>query len=239
MTIRTILFDMDGTLLPMNQQQFMEHYLRALTAHFSQFMPPEAFQKLLWKGTHAMLNQQGSDKTNEVVFYSTFFEAYEDRRSEMIQTFERFYETDFEQAKKATDTDDQMIAAVDQLQRKGYRMAVATNPLFPLKAVEKRLGWAGLYPHQFEFITSFETMHACKPHVAFYQEVLDRMGIHPTSTLMVGNDAHEDLMAGKLGLKTYLVTNCLLQADKQTMSPDFSGTSADFLSFVQALPPLK
>ncbi|MEN1761936.1 HAD family hydrolase [Anoxynatronum sibiricum] len=239
MEIRTILFDLDGTLLPMDQERFMKYYLKALTGHFRQYMPPEVFQKLLWKGTHEMLNNRGGSETNEATFYRAFFEAYKEKRSEMIQTFEQFYETDFEQAKEATGTDSQMIKAVHVLQNKGYRMAVATNPLFPLQAVEKRIGWAGLSPDQFEFITSFETMHACKPHVAFYQEVLDILQTEPASTIMVGNDAHEDLSAGKLGMQTYLVTNCLLQADKQAMTPDYHGTTEDFLDFVGTLPSLR
>jgi len=124
------------------------------------------------------------------------------------------------------------------LKSKGYRLAVATNPLFPLQAVERRIQWAGLSTDHFEMITSFETMHACKPNPAFYQEVLEQLEIKPQDALMVGNDAQEDLAAGTLGICTYLVTDCLLQSDSSSYEPDHQGTSADFLEYAKALPDL-
>jgi FMN phosphatase YigB (HAD superfamily) len=129
-----------------------------------------------------------------------------------------------------------MIQAVKLLEKKNYRLVVATNPLFPLKAVEQRIQWAGLSPTQFELITSFETMHSCKPNIAFYREVLDALGIEPQDALMVGNDAYEDLIAGNLGIHTYLVTNCLIQKDQTACEPDYEGSSSDFLRFTEKLP---
>lgn len=40
MTIKTILFDLDGTLLPMDQEVFIKYYFGALVKH----MEPEGYE---------------------------------------------------------------------------------------------------------------------------------------------------------------------------------------------------
>ena len=233
--MNTVLFDLDGTLLQMEMDRFMQLYMTSLTKAFQPHMNPELFQSLLWKGTKKMLENPGKTITNEKVFYEAFFEEYADRQ-ELIDVFDHFYETAFEKTQQATSSDEYMIQAVKLLGEKGYRLAVATNPLFPLKAVERRIQWAGLSPQQFELITSFETMHSCKPNIAFYREVIEALGVDPWDALMVGNDAYEDVIAGRLGIHTYLVTNCLIQKDQTACEPDYRGSSFDFLQFTERLP---
>ncbi len=45
---------------------------------------------------------------------------------------------------------------------------------------------------------------------------------------MVGNDAREDLTAGSLGIKTYLVTDCLEHGDAP-QKPDYQGANLEQL----------
>ncbi len=236
--MNTILFDLDGTLLPMNTEQFMKLYLEALTKAFAPYMDPERFQARLWEGTKLMLKNNDKRKSNEMVFYESFFEGIEDKKKLMVDVFDGFYETGFNLARAATEQNDHMLNSVKKLKEKGYQLAVATNPLFPLQAVKRRMEWAGLKAGDFELITSFETMHACKPNPQFYQQVLNRLNIEPQEAMMVGNDAKEDLAAAQLGVSTYLVTDCLLHADQQLILPDHQGTSLDFLHYVDQLPSL-
>lgn len=156
----------------------------------------------------------------------------------MVDVFDDFYQTGFKQAKAATEQNSHMLASVRKLKEKGYRLAVATNPLFPLEAVKQRMEWAGLTIDDFDLITSFETMHACKPNPLFYQQVLNLLRVEPEDAMMVGNDAREDLAAAELGVTTYLVTDCLLQDDQKTVVPNYQGTSRDFLHYVDRLPSL-
>jgi hypothetical protein len=88
----------------------------------------------------------------------------------------------------------------------GFRIAIATDPVFPRKATYHRLRWAGLEPEQFEIVSSFEHFHFTKTHPAYYAEVLGRMGWPEGPVLMVGNDLERDIRpAQMLGLATYHV----------------------------------
>ncbi|MDW7670888.1 MAG: HAD family hydrolase [Bacillota bacterium] len=236
--MNTILFDLDGTLLTMNTDLFMHYYMKSLTETFLPIMDPADFQKRLWEGTRLMLKNTGGNETNEAVFYRSFFKNMGTDHESVINAFDQFYETSFEKARAATASNEYMVDAVKCLKTKGYRLAVATNPLFPIRAVKRRIHWAGLSPTDFELITSFETMHACKPNPAFYQEVLEQLNVQPHEAMMVGNDAREDLAAGGLGIQTYLVTDCLLQAESSPFTPDHQGSSLDFLQYIISLPEL-
>ncbi len=236
--MNTILFDLDGTLLTMNTEQFMKLYMESLIKAFTPHMDPDRFQARLWEGTKLMLINNDERKSNERVFYDSFFNGMEDRKELLVHVFGDFYQTGFNLAKAATEQNDHMVTSVKKLKDKGYRLAVATNPLFPIQAVEQRIAWAGLNASDFELITSFETMHACKPNPMFYQQVLDRLSVAPEEVLMVGNDAKEDLAAGHLGVATYLVTDCLIKDDQQHFIPDHQGSSLDFLHYVEQLPSL-
>ena len=236
--MNTILFDLDGTLLTMDTDQFMKLYMEALTLAFIPHMEPSLFQARLWEGTKKMLKNNNEKKSNEMVFFESFFQGIEEKKDLMVDVFDDFYQTGFKQAKAATEQNSHMLASVRKLKEKGYRLAVATNPLFPLEAVKQRMEWAGLTIGDFDLITSFETMHACKPNPLFYQQVLNLLRVEPEDAMMVGNDAREDLAAAELGVTTYLVTDCLLQDDQKTVVPNYQGTSRDFLHYVDRLPSL-
>ena len=81
---------------------------------------------------------------------------------------------------------------VDWAFAKGYRVAIATDPLFPRKAVYHRIRSAGLAPERFELVSSFETFHFTKSHPAYFAEVLGRLGWPNEPVLMVGNDVEHD-----------------------------------------------
>lgn len=234
--MNTVLFDLDGTLLPMDTDQFMHDYMKLLTNKFEVHMPPKEFQRKLWEGTRSMLENNGGTFSNEEVFYRTFFAGREHDRETFIDLFEEFYQNEFDEVRRATSQNHSMIEAVSLLKKKGYRLAVATNPLFPKQAVERRIHWAGLDPSTFDLVTSFEIMHACKPNTNFYQEVIDVLAIEPSEAIMVGNDAMEDLAAGLLGIGTYLVTDCVLQERTSPYLPDHTGSMEAFYEFARQLP---
>jgi hypothetical protein len=88
----------------------------------------------------------------------------------------------------------------------GYRVAIATDPLFPRKATYHRLRWAGLDPEKFEVVSTFDDFHFTKSRPAYYAEVLGRLGWPEGPVLMVGNEVQRDLVpANQLGLKTYFI----------------------------------
>ena len=66
--IRLIATDLDGTLLPMDQEAFIRLYFGALTQKFEPYgFDPQKLIQGLWAGMKAMQENDGS-KTNEGVF---------------------------------------------------------------------------------------------------------------------------------------------------------------------------
>jgi len=91
---------------------------------------------------------------------------------------------------------------------RGLSVVVATNPLFPQRAIEHRLEWAGLPVSQYDFalVTTYENMHAAKPQPAYYREILATVGVRPEQALMVGDDWKNDIApAAAAGLYTYWI----------------------------------
>ena len=95
----------------------------------------------------------------------------------------------------------------------GVRVALATNPLFPAVATESRIRWAGLEPEDFELFTTYENIGFCKPNLDYYREILRRMDLAPEDCLMVGNDVGEDMVAERLGMRVFLLTDCMINKD--------------------------
>jgi hypothetical protein len=77
----------------------------------------------------------------------------------------------------------------------GHRVAIATNPLFPLKAIQHRLRWAGLPPEKYPFalVSSYETFHFTKEMVAYYPEILAQLGWPEDPAVMVGDDIEREV----------------------------------------------
>ena len=71
-----------------------------------------------------------------------------------------------------------------------------------------------------------------KPNPAYYQEVLDKLGVDPKECLMVGNDVIEDVAAEKLGMQIFLVTDCLINKKGADISAYPQGTFADLLRYL-------
>ncbi|WP_177208731.1 HAD family hydrolase [Tindallia magadiensis] len=233
--MKTILFDLDGTLLPMNLEKFMKLYLDALTEKFKPYLEPGLFKEKLWIATKAMISNSGKTKSNEEVFMETFAKDLPIKKEKAWFLFDHFYSNEFSLVKKSTWQDPNMIESVKVLKEKQYSLVVATNPLFPQNAVYERIRWAGLNPDDFLYITTFEIMHAAKPNTEYYEEILDRLKLSSEEVLMVGNDALEDLAAAEIGISTYLLTDHLLNKDKQKNTPDLESNSDEFLKFVKAL----
>ena len=123
---------------------------------------------------------------------------------------DEFYRQDFDRLQKETCTAAAAAQAVKAVKEAGRTAVLATNPLFPRLAVEKRVAWAGIAIEEFSHITTYESEYYCKPDVRYYQDVLNRQGVLPEECLMVGNDVEEDLVAGTIGVQTVLVTDCLI-----------------------------
>ena len=101
MKITTVLFDLDGTLLPMNQDIFVATYFGALAEKLSHHgYDKEELTAVIRKSMKAMMKNT-TDEKNESVFWRVFTEAYGKKGKADICVFEEFYEKDFPKVQKA------------------------------------------------------------------------------------------------------------------------------------------
>lgn len=210
MNITTVLFDLDGTLLPMDQDAFTRGYFKLLAAKLAPHgYEPKALVDAIWAGTAAMVKNDGTC-TNEAVFWDRFAAIYGEKARADEPLFLDFYANTFNQAQSICGHDPRAAEIVRGLRSRGYRVVLATNPIFPRIAAENRIHWAGLEPDDFELVTTYETSVFCKPNPAYYREILETLGLKAEECLMVGNDVVEDGAARTLGIPVFLLTPCLI-----------------------------
>ena len=234
MAIQAVLFDLDGTLLPMDQEDFTKRYFGALAMKLAPHgYDPKVVVANVWAGTKAMVKNDGSC-TNEQAFWRCFAQVYGDRVYDDLPVFEDFYKNEFIVAKQACGMNPLAKQAVDCIRAKGLRVALATNPLFPAIATENRIRWAGLQPQDFELYTTYENCCYCKPNPQYYRETIGKMGLQPQDCLMVGNDVQEDMVAATIGMQVFLLTDCLLNKGNADISQYPNGNFEQLMQFIAA-----
>jgi FMN phosphatase YigB (HAD superfamily) len=229
--IKTVLFDLDGTLLPMDQDVFTKAYFGALVKRIaSRGYSPDKLVESIWLGTKNMIKNDGRN-TNEEVFWQTFRSIHGDAAMADYPYFEEFYISDFDKVKESCGYNPMANEVVLKLKNRGIRVALATNPLFPKIATEKRVKWAGIDIDNFELYTTYENSRFCKPNIKYYQEILSVLNINPEETLMVGNDVSDDMVVEKLGMKVFLLTDNLINKDGKDISCYPNGSFAELLQY--------
>ena len=234
MNKNTFLFDMDGTLLSMDTDEFVHSYFKALCVYFKDEFAPEEIIKAVKLGTGAML-AENKPVTNINTFFEVFNKTVGCTDNRYFDVFNNFYETLFDKLDTGLNRDENMIEAVKILKEKGYTVAVASNPLFPKIAQVKRLAWGGYNPDDFVYVSCGEDSKSAKPSKYFYKEVLDIIGKNADECYMVGNDVTDDMIEPQnLGMETYLITNQLINKQNIEYS-GHKGDSKEFLEFVKNL----
>jgi len=239
MKITTIMFDLDGTLLPLNEELFIKIYFGGVGEQFVKLgYDHKLFIQALWQGTLAMKANNGNE-TNEVVFWKTFLQLIDGDILELQSVFEHFYRNEFDLVKASTKPSLLPRKIIDFLKTNHYRILLATNPLFPVVATEKRIRWAGLEPDDFEIITTYETSSYSKPNPRYFQVLLDQLQVKPEECLMIGNDAHEDMIASSLGIQTFLLTDCLNNEKNIDISQFDNGSMQTLYEKIISFPEVK
>lgn len=228
-----ILFDLDGTLLPMDLEEFVKVYLSRLSKFLVPYgYDPEKVISSVWAGTKAMMANDGT-KTNEEVFWDVFGRYYDQDVKQDYDKFELFYEKEFPKVVESVKINAFAKEVIKKIKEKGYRVALATNPLFPRVATFERVRWTGIEPNEFELITTYETSSYCKPNLKYYEDVCQKLGVEPNQCIMVGNDVLEDGIAKELGMKVFLIKDSLLNPKGEDLSNYEVGSFEDFLSWLE------
>ncbi len=233
--LKAILFDLDGTLLPMDQDIFIGAYFRGLTKKLaSRGYEPEALTEAIWKCTGAMIRNNGSC-TNEKTFWRAFSGLLGDHVLEDMPVFEEFYHNEFQQVKEVCGCNPQAKELMAWLKTKPYQRILATNPLFPAIATHSRVRWAGLQPEDFSYCTTYENSSFSKPNPDYYREILQKNGLEPSECLMIGNDVAEDMITRELGLKVFLLTDCLINKNGADISQYPHGSFPELRAFLETI----
>lgn len=237
--INTVLFDLDGTLLKMDNDLFIRRYFVLIAEALEEYFTYEEVVKLFWDSTYKMIKSNDKSMTNEEIFFADFFSKVDADREEIENLLNEFYANNFKRIKDITAVSEEMVLAVDILKDKGYRLVMATNPLFPKVATHQRVEWANLNKDDFELITTFETSHFTKPNILYYQEIIDDLNLEANKCLMVGNNVEEDMVVTELNMKTFLINDHLIGDINDNNDIDHIGNYTDFLNYVKSLPIIK
>ena len=238
MSIRHMLFDLDGTLLPMVQDEFVKFYMPLLAKSYIQAgikVDPKEFTGAVWKGYEAMVKNDGT-RTNREAFWSYMEDILPTTTEESEALAVRFYEGDFNQAIRSTSPSPLSNQIVKTAKERGLHIYLATNPVFPRCATLNRIRWAGMDAEDFELITTYEDNSYCKPNVEYFRTVLVELKLDPAECIMVGNDVEEDLVIRQLGVRTYLVTDTMENKKNLPIHTDYKGSMEDLLEFVRTMP---
>ena len=230
---KVIFFDLDGSLLPQDQELFTKSYFGEIAKKMTHYgYDANEIVKSIWKGTKAMVINDGN-KTNEEVFWNTFTSIYGEKSIIDKPIFDSFYLNEFDNVKKVMGYDERCNEVIQKLKNDGFILILATNPLFPMIAQIKRLNWAGIDEKYFSYITSYENSRYCKPNLEYYKEILEKNNLKPEECIMVGNDVNEDMVAEELGLDVFLLTDCLLNKNNKDISKYKNGTINDFYDYIK------
>lgn len=238
MSIKHILFDLDGTLLPMDQDEFVKFYMPLLAKSYIEAgvqVDPKEFIGAVWKGCEAMVKNDGS-RTNREAFWSYTEALMPISPEESEKLALRFYDGDFNQAARATSPSPFSDQIVKAAKKRGLHAYLATNPVFPRCATMNRIRWAGMDAEDFELITTYEDQCYCKPNVEYFRTILDDLKLDPAECLMVGNDVEEDLVIRELGVKTYLVTDTMENKKDIPIHTEYMGSLEELLEFIRTMP---
>lgn len=232
--IEAVLFDLDDTLLGNNMEKFLPHYFALLGRHAARFLDKDLFLKELMAGTQAMIANTDTAVSNRDVFWQTFQARTGLDPDELEPFFDQFYRQTFPQLAATTEKRPSAEPVVRYCFDQGYKVVIATNPLFPAVAVEERLDWAGLpvTEYSYDLVTTYDNMHATKPSQAYYAEILEIIGCRPEDAIMVGDDWKNDIIpAAALGLHTYWIVQA--GCDPPSLgSLNGHGTLSDFWGLV-------
>ena len=235
MAIRYVLFDLDGTLLPMDQELFVKAYLKGLAAKMAPYgFDPQKISEALWVGTGAMMKTDGSLRNDEL-FWKVFQGIVGPFGDEHFAAVDDFYANEFQSVRDVCGFSPRAAKVIAAVKEKGLIPVLATNPLFPRAATESRIRWAGLEPEDFVYITVYDNSHYCKPNVKYYEEILRTIGAEPHECVMVGNDAKEDTAVEALGIPVFLLTDCLINSDGRDITKYPNGSFDELLEFINRL----
>lgn len=208
--MKAILFDLDGTLLPLDEKLFVDIYFTELSKVFSEYnIESNKLVEAIWTATHEIIKNDGK-RTNEEAFWEKFKSIINIDLLNIKEVLEKFYANEFFTKLKKCSTENNLAkVAVNLAKKNGRKVVLATNPVFPIDALV-RLKWTGLDIDDFDYVTHYSNSSFSKPNPKYYLDLCKKLDVEPKDCLMIGNDERQDIFAASsAGMNCYLVTDYL------------------------------
>lgn len=233
--ITTVLFDLDGTLIRMDQDEFIRLYFVSILDKIGRLGYDVKVMKEALEGAVVASLRNNGEMTNEERFWQTF-EALSGKADSVRREIDSYYEQEFNSVIDATcEAYDRVGEVLTRVKKKGLRSILATNPLFPMVATHARIRLGGMSPGDFEYVTAYENSSYCKPEPAYFTELLDKLGISPDECVMIGNDTRDDFSAHALGIPVFILTECMINAGGVDLDDYPHGGFDELLAFIDSL----
>lgn len=228
--IKAVLLDMDNTLLVNPDMAFAKAFLEQFDQHMYDRLQVENVSQAFRQVIRHMSQSRDGDETNTALTIRTLHEATSHPHEHIEKALHVFYAEKYPALQKYISPVVGASELIQKLVNRGYKVVIATNPLYPETAIKQRMTWAQLPMDDdlYALVTSADNMHFSKPNPAYYAEMLGRIGVEPNETLMVGDSLRNDITPAKnIGIHTYHIHENSLQ--------DFQD---NFKMLIESIPPI-
>lgn len=233
---KLIMTDLDCTLLTMNQDLYIKKYVEEIAKLFYEHgYDGRAIAKATMNASMMMIKNDGS-RTNKDAFEEGFRAVIGENADKIIEIFPSVYGDRYDSIRSITKVNPYAQQMVELMREKAQFVVVATQPMFPIEAVQKRLSWTNLSADSFDYITIYDESKFSKPNPRYYLEIMDRFSAKPEETLMIGNDVNEDILpCEKIGVDTYLVLDGLINSHSHDTSKLRQGYYKDLIKYLKTI----
>ena len=178
MNIRTILFDLDGTLIDTNEL-IIQSFLHTLEKYYPGKYKREDVLPFIGPPLYETFNALDPSRVQEMIdTYRAFNHAQHDA---LIREFETVYET------------------IETLHQNGFRLGVVTTKIHQTAVMG--LKKTRLEPF-FDCVIGLDDVEHAKPDPEPIYKALDLLQSTPDEALMVGDNYHDILAGKRAGTKT-------------------------------------
>ena len=201
--IKNLIFDLDNTLYDFSKVWKISNKLVFEYLGYDKFTTYEKFFKLYKSVNNQLVKEvlKGNLKIIELRNKRLMLTLGRFGLNLTVEDCNFYYEKQFEYILESITPDEEVNLKIRQLQDK-YNMIILTNgKSYEQRMKLKKLGLENI----FKLYISGET-HISKPKERAFLNVLEKEGISPRETMMIGDSLYHDIRpAEKLGLKTCLV----------------------------------